>query len=42
MLTRMPRPFSGGYLDQGGDFQACRVLNLYKAHRAWCAPKYSR
>ena len=24
----------GGYLDQSGDFQACRVLNLYKAHRA--------
>ena len=25
--------FLGGYLDQSGDFQACRVLNLYKAHR---------
>lgn len=26
--------FLGGYLDQGGDFQACRVLDLYKAHRS--------
>ena len=26
--------FLGGYLDEGGDLQACGVLNLYKAHRA--------
>jgi aminoglycoside phosphotransferase family enzyme/predicted kinase len=26
--------FLAGYLTQGGDFQACRVLSLYQAHRA--------
>ena len=26
--------FLGGYLDESGDFQACRVLDLYKAHRS--------
>jgi uncharacterized protein len=25
--------FLRGYLDQSGDFQACHLLNLYKAHR---------
>jgi uncharacterized protein len=31
---RHAHAFLGGYLDQSGDFQACRVLSLYKAHRA--------
>jgi uncharacterized protein len=26
--------FLGGYLNRSGDFQACRLLHLYKAHRA--------
>lgn len=26
--------FLGGYLTESGDFQACRLLHLYKAHRA--------
>jgi uncharacterized protein len=26
--------FLGGYLARSGDFQACRLLSLYKAHRA--------
>ena len=26
--------FFHGYLSQSGDYQACRLLNLYKAHRA--------
>jgi uncharacterized protein len=26
--------FRGGYLAEGGDYQACRVLKLYQAHRA--------
>lgn len=26
--------FLGGYLTQSGDYQACRLLNLYKVHRA--------
>ena len=26
--------FLSGYLDESGDFGACRVLNLYKAHKA--------
>ncbi len=26
--------FLSGYLDEGGDFDSCRVLDLYKAHRA--------
>jgi len=26
--------FLGGYLTRSGDFQACRLLSLYKAHRA--------
>lgn len=26
--------FLQAYLDEGGDFQACRVLDLYKAHRS--------
>jgi uncharacterized protein len=26
--------FRGGYLAQSGDFQACRMLGLYQAHRA--------
>lgn len=31
---RHAHAFLGGYLDQSGDFKACRVLNLYMAHRA--------
>jgi uncharacterized protein len=38
-LTARGRPlhahaFVGGYLEQSGDFCACRVLRLYEAHRA--------
>jgi aminoglycoside phosphotransferase family enzyme/predicted kinase len=38
-LTARDRPlhaqaFRGGYLAESGDFQACRLLSLYEAHRA--------
>lgn len=31
---RHEQAFLGGYLRQSGDYQACRLLPLYKAHRA--------
>jgi len=33
--------FLTGYLDASGDFEACRVLDLYKAHRALVRAKVS-
>lgn len=32
--ARHAHAFLSGYLTQSGDFQACRVLNLYRSHRA--------
>jgi aminoglycoside phosphotransferase family enzyme/predicted kinase len=38
LRTRSQHPlaaaFLGGYLAQAGDYQACRLLNLYQAHRS--------
>jgi aminoglycoside phosphotransferase family enzyme/predicted kinase len=31
---RHAHAFLGGYLDQSGDFQGCRLLKLYEAHRS--------
>jgi predicted kinase len=32
--TTHSHAFLGGYLERGGDYEACRHLDLYKAHRA--------